>query len=126
MLGIGAVAAGFPIVRRAAAETQTSHVRGRREMSWPGFRAITTPHARNRAHKPHTSGAEINIYRGFEWVPLIGKSVTPPEFPNKTHRGMNSLERNIRRFSTSDPGPLRFSSVSTRSPRMLIKAHYSS
>ena len=29
-----------------------------------------------------------------------------PEFPNKTHRGINSLEPNIRRVSTSDPDPL--------------------
>jgi hypothetical protein len=75
-------------------------------MSWPGFRAIKTPPARDWAHKPHTSAAEINIYRDFEWVLLMGKSVTTSESPNKTHRGINSLERNIRRFFTSDPGHL--------------------
>jgi hypothetical protein len=69
--------------------------------------------------------AAIRICRGFEGVLLRGKSVPTPEFSSNTRRGINTLQRNIRRLSTVIRVLLRFSSVSTRSPRMLIKAHYS-
>jgi hypothetical protein len=47
-------------------------VREPREISCPAFRAIRTPPARKRAHRPHTSAVEIKIFKGFERVLLIG------------------------------------------------------
>jgi len=44
---------------------------------------IKTPLARTRAHNPHTSGAEIEIYWGFEGVLLMGEvSRTPCPISN--------------------------------------------
>ena len=65
---------GVPGVRISGSqrsEMRTSHVRGPREMSCPAFRAIKTPPAWKRAHRPHTSSVETKIYWGFKRALLI-------------------------------------------------------
>jgi hypothetical protein len=58
-------------------EMRTSHVREPREMSCPAFRAISTPPARNWAHRSHTSAVETTIYWDFERMLLIEESQQP-------------------------------------------------